>query len=215
MKNVFKLAAALSIGLTAVSGAANAGVYNVTLKHASGNASGTYHVTLTTFADGSVRLTNGQANTGPSTPNNQIMNVRVQFFKTAVLNFSLSNIVAPAAMAAGTVAQTTPGGVYTNNVTAQFAEFTSPKLSPKNIQQNASNVFSTSHVGAFGEVRASTGSGYKGILVRFNSQQPITGNFGGAYDAFIVVPEASSVALMLPALLPLGIALRRRSKTRK
>jgi len=146
---------------------------------------GSYHVTLNS-ADFQTWTVNIVANSGANTPNSAVHQITLNFFDPA-FNSQVVNSASGATGAAWS----------TSFLPAQGVGFTAPGPGPQWLQADGSNQFN-------GTMTLASPLTVGSITVNLQD----TGRQWNGNVA--ITPEAGAVAQFLPALLPVGLVLRRR-----
>lgn len=205
-------------GLMALTGIARADtIYNLTINPDPGGLStGSYHVVLDESSLFKWHISSVTANGGASTPNASLNGVRIIFFSG--VNAS-GQVILPGSVsgtggvnAGGTnwgAAITQPAGFHPTNYA--FITNSAGLL----VNKNGSDTFSMSNGGNY----LMKLNNVKSFAVYLNGDPNVTGGIAGNYYTVFNVtdfstPEASSLAMLLPGLIPLGIALKRRRSAR-
>lgn len=199
--------------LMALAGAGSAGagtLYNGTAAGVNGTV-GSYHVAIFEDSLYSFRINSIASNANPSSTDNATQ-VRLYFFTG--LNGTGTKIQSIATLMGGTNA-----GVWNNWGLAHqgnfYEQFTGANGTA--IKGAGGNLFSQ-QAGGYFNINWGPGSGNGGIGPLNAHSVVVQLQRGGSNDTWIdtfnitdtSTPEASSLALLLPGLVPLGIALRRR-----
>jgi len=168
---------------------------------------GSYHVVIdATNNNTSFQILSIVANGGAKSPTSDVFRVRLYFYSGKNdTGINLGGVGFTAGNSAGTDAlgknwgAGLVGGGGGNPQFSHYGEYLNPAanhgVGPNNLLKNGSNTFTQN--GAF-----TTGANVASVLVQLND--------GFAYEGGFNVPEASSPALLLPGLVPLGLVLRRR-----
>jgi hypothetical protein len=205
------------LGSLMLAGMAHATVYNFNCVGVPSDGQfGSYHVVLDTNATNTTfQIVSIVANGGANTPTSDVFRVRMYFYSGQ----NLTGINLPGVgFTPGNTAGTNPAGTnwgagLANNGGggnphfSNYGEYLNPAdnhgVGPNNLLKDGSNTFTQN--GAF------TLSAASGLAISSGGSFEVQLNDGFAYLADVnVVPEASSLALLLPALVPLGLVLRRR-----
>jgi hypothetical protein len=195
-----------AVGSFMLAGMAHATLYNFNaVGIPSDGQFGSYHVVVNTNpADTSFQILSIVANGGAQTPTSNVFQVRMYFY--AGLNATGANIgnvsftpgstggISPGNNNWGSALVSNAGGG--NPAFSHYGEFKNVNQPANDLLKNGSNIWSQD--GDF-TIPVSAAS--------FEMQL----NDGSAYVVDVnVVPEASSLALLVPALIPMGFVLRRR-----
>ena len=198
--------------LTLLAHAAHATLYNFDATGVPGQATGTYHVVLdATNNNTDWQILSIHANGGINTPSNDVYRVRLYFYSGKDgTGINLGGVGLTAGNSGGTNALGTNwgaggiGGGGGNPHFDHYGQYLNPLavngVGPNNLRANGSNTFTQN--GAF-TLSAASAQSLGSVLVELNDGTP-------PFLGDVNVPEASTLALILPALIPLGFALRRR-----
>jgi hypothetical protein len=176
-------------------------VYNADVTGVNGGH-GSYHVVITKNVGNSFTVTSAHSNTtsnAGANPNSDASLVRLSFYDSAGVLIHI-NTALPATQTALGTAGTAGGnfvvaGTPTSGYTIQWLN----NAETVELQADGTNVFSQT-----GSINLSTYASKIGV-------QLTDGGVGGqTFFTNITTPEASSLALLLPGLLPLGFGVRRR-----
>jgi len=194
------------LGSLTLAGMAQANLYNLDVVGVPTDGQfGSYHVVINDINDTSFQILSIQANSGANTPTSDVFRVRMYFYTGSNgTGTNLSSVgLTPGNMAGVDPAGTNwgPGGVNHGGAGgfSNYAEYynisSNHGVGPNNLLADGSNIWTQN--GAF-----TVGPGVGSFIVQLND--------GEAYLGTGNVPEASSLALLLPGLVPLGFILRRR-----
>ena len=210
-KNVGLVTLFTGFGALALAGAAHADLYNVDVSGVPGIETGSYHVVLdATNNDTDWQVLSVKANGGANTPSANVFRVRLYFYSGFDgTGTNLSPIGLTAGNTGGTDAAGTnwgAGGVGAGGGNPHFqhyGEYLNPNFisGANNLLANGSNTFSQN--GAF-LLTVPSAADIHSVEIQLNDGE----SFVEVVD--VSTPEASSLALLLPGLIPLGFALRRR-----
>ena len=192
------------IGSLLLASTAHATLYNLDVGGVPGIETGSYHVVLdSTNNNMDWQVLSVHANGGANTPSADVFRVRLYFYsgqnETGVnigqVGFTPGNSagVNPAETNWGAGLSHSGGG---NPHFTNYGEYMNLNKPANDLLKNGSNTWS--QIGAF-TIPTSAMS----VEVQLNDGFAYVGDFNA-------VPEASSLALLLPALIPMGFVLRRR-----
>jgi hypothetical protein len=199
------------IGSLLLANSARATLYNLDVSGVPGIETGSYHVVIDeTNNNTDFQILSIHANNGINTPSADVFRVRLYFYSgkndTGInlggLGFTAGNTAGTNSLGTNWGAGAVGGG-GSNPQFKNYAQYGNPAanhgVGPNNLLANGSNTFTQN--GAFTLSNASAQS-LGSVLIQLNDGETFEGGFN--------VPEASTLALLLPGLIPLGFALRRR-----
>ena len=199
-----------------LAGAAHADLYNVDVSGVPGIETGSYHVVLdATNNNTDWQILSAQANGGVNTPSANVFRVRLYFYSGFDgTGTNLSPIGLTAGNTGGTNLAGTnwgaggAGGGGGNPHFQHYAQYLNPNFisGANNLLANGSNIFSQN--GAF-RLTVPSAADIHSVEIQLNDGM----SFVDVID--VDAPEASTLALLLPGLIPLGFALRRRRMSRR
>jgi hypothetical protein len=205
-----------ALGSLMLAGMAHATVYNFNAVGVPSDGQfGSYHVVIDANANNTqFQVVSVVANGGANTPTSDVFRLRIYFYSGPNLTgVNLGGVGFTPGNSAGTnLAETNWGAGLVGNgggnpQFSHYGEYLNPSdihgVGPNNLLKDGSN--SLTQVGAFTLSSASASALTSGGSFELQL------NDGFAYIGDVnIVPEVSSLALLLPALVPLGLVLRRR-----